>query len=111
LCIFRRSSLDFVHYLKSIMKSCTFSEDPPQNPTTYSQIYTIPRGTSKNAQNPRKNFQICTKSHRDLPKMHKIPWILVGFCAYLEVSRGILCNLRSSSLDFVHLCKFLMGFC
>ena len=27
LCIFRRSSWDLVHYLKSFMRSCTFSED------------------------------------------------------------------------------------
>ena len=31
--------------------------------------------TSKNAQNPIKNFKICTKSHEVLPKMHKIPWL------------------------------------
>ena len=33
-------------------------------------------GTSKNAQNPRRNFQICTKCHEDLPKMHKISWLI-----------------------------------
>jgi hypothetical protein len=35
----------------------------------------------------------------------------VGLCAYLEVSPGILCIFGSSSLDFEHLWKFLMGFC
>jgi hypothetical protein len=38
-----------------------------------SQIYTIPRGTSKNAQNPTRNFQKCPKSQEKLPNMHKIP--------------------------------------
>jgi hypothetical protein len=37
-------------------------------------VYALPWGNSKNAQNPTKNFQICTKSHEDLSKMHKIPW-------------------------------------
>jgi hypothetical protein len=73
LCIFRRSSWDFVH-----------------------------------AQNPTRFFRKCTKSHEELPKMHKIPgetskifvsssrdfvqfWMfLVGFCAFLEVPRGIV---------------------
>jgi hypothetical protein len=29
--------------------------------------------TSNNAPNPRRNFQKCTKSHEELPNMHKIP--------------------------------------
>jgi hypothetical protein len=36
-------------------------------------MHKIPEGTSKNAQNPMRNFQKCTKSHKELPKMHKIP--------------------------------------
>jgi hypothetical protein len=35
-------------------------------------MHKIPRGSSENAQNPRKNFQKCTKSNEELPKMHKI---------------------------------------
>jgi hypothetical protein len=47
------------------------------------KMHKIPRGTSKkaqhptknfkNAQNSMKNFQKCTKSNEELPKMHKIP--------------------------------------
>jgi hypothetical protein len=35
----------------------------------------IPWGTSKNAQTPKRNFQICTKSHEHLSKMHNISWM------------------------------------
>jgi hypothetical protein len=41
-------------------------------PMRISQICTILRGTSKNAQNPTRNIQNCTKSHEELPKMIKI---------------------------------------
>jgi hypothetical protein len=37
------------------------------------KMHKIQRGTSKNAQNQRRSFQICTKSHENLPKMHNIP--------------------------------------
>ena len=37
--------------------------------------------------------------------------ILVGFCAYLEVPRGILCIVVSFSYNVVHFWKFLVGFC
>ena len=37
-------------------------------------VYTLPWGNSKNAQNPMRNFQKCTKWYEELPKMHKIPW-------------------------------------
>jgi hypothetical protein len=35
---------------------------------------------------------------------------LVGFCAFLEDSGGILCIFGSSSWDFVHYSKLIMGF-
>jgi hypothetical protein len=35
----------------------------------------------------------------------------VGFCAYLEVLRGILCIVVSFSYNVVHFWKFLVGFC
>ena len=35
----------------------------------------------------------------------------MGFCSYLEVSPVILCIFGSSSLDFVHFWKFLVGLC
>jgi hypothetical protein len=53
----------------------------------------IPRRTSKNAQNPMRNFQKCTKSHEkgssscDFVQFWKF---LVGFCAFLEVPRRIV---------------------
>jgi hypothetical protein len=37
--------------------------------------------------------------------------IIVGFCAYLEVPRGILCIFVSSSYNVVHFWKFLVIFC
>jgi hypothetical protein len=48
----------------------------------------ISQRTSKNAQNPMRNFLKCTKSHEKLPNMHGRSW-----------------------WDFVHIWKFLMGFC
>ena len=39
------------------------------------KMHKIIWGTSKNAHNPTRNFQICTNSHEELPKMHKIPWL------------------------------------
>jgi hypothetical protein len=36
-------------------------------------MHKFPRETSKNAKNHMKNFQKGTKSHKELPKMHKIP--------------------------------------
>jgi hypothetical protein len=36
-------------------------------------MHKITEGTSKYAQNPMMNFQKGTKSHIELPKMHKIP--------------------------------------
>jgi uncharacterized membrane protein YuzA (DUF378 family) len=62
-------------------------------------MHKIPRGTSINAKNPTRNFQL------HLRKM------LVGFFAYLEVSLGNLCIFGSSSWDFVHFWKFFVGFC
>jgi hypothetical protein len=92
------------------MGFCAFLEDHKnaQNPTRnfqkcttlYQELTTmhkIPRGTSKYAQNPTRIFQKCTKSH--------------GFCAYLEVPRGILCIFVSSSYNVVHFWKFLVIFC
>jgi hypothetical protein len=61
------------------------------NPTKNSQIYTIPRETSKYAQNPTRNFQKCPK--------------------FLEVPNVILCSFGSSSWDFVHFWKLLVGLC
>ena len=37
-------------------------------------VYACAWGTSKNAQHPMRNFQKYTKSHEELPKIHKIPW-------------------------------------
>jgi hypothetical protein len=36
-------------------------------------MHKTPPGSSKEAQNPMRNFQKGTKSHKELPKMHKIP--------------------------------------
>ena len=36
-------------------------------------VYALPWGNSKTAQNPMRNFQKCTKSNEELPKMPKIP--------------------------------------
>ena len=36
---------------------------------------------------------------------------LIGFCAFLEVPRWILCIFRSSFWDFVDYSKLIMGFC
>jgi hypothetical protein len=36
-------------------------------------MHKIPPESSKNAQNPKRNFQKGTKSHKELPKMHKNP--------------------------------------
>jgi hypothetical protein len=92
--------------------------------SSWDKMHNIIWGTYKNAKHPMRKFQICTKSHENLPKMHKISWLtwnnaqnpmicaffgssswdfvhfgkfLMGFCAYLEVPRGILCIFRSSS--------------
>jgi hypothetical protein len=35
----------------------------------------------------------------------------MGFCAFSEDPGGILCIFGSSSWDFVHFRKFLLGFC
>jgi hypothetical protein len=51
------------------------------------KIYTIPRETSKNAQNPTRNFQQCPKSQEKLPNMHKIP-------------RGYSENAQNPMIDF-----------
>jgi hypothetical protein len=74
LCIFGSSSCDFeIPWLTSNNAHNSIRNfQNGHNPTRNSQIYTIPRGTSKNAQNHRWNFQICTKSHDDLPKMQNI---------------------------------------
>jgi hypothetical protein len=53
-----------------------------------------------------RNLQKCKTSHEEIPNMHKIP-----LCAYLEVPHGICAFFGSSSWDFVHFGKFLMGFC
>jgi hypothetical protein len=81
-----------------------------------------------------RKFQKCTKSHEELPKMHKmicgtsknaqnpifgsslwdfVPFwkFLMGFCAFLEDPGGVLCIFGSSSWDFTHFWKFLVGFC
>jgi hypothetical protein len=58
----------------------------------------IPQRTSKNAQNPMRNFQKCTNSQEKLP-------------AFLEVPHVILCSFGSSLWDFVHFWKFLVGLC
>jgi hypothetical protein len=52
LCIFGSSSWDFVHFWKFLLGFGALFEVRP---------------------NPRRNFQKCTKSHIELPKMHKIP--------------------------------------
>jgi hypothetical protein len=65
LYIIRSQSWDFVHFQKIIMGLCALFE-------VNHGILCI-RGTSKNAQNHRRSFQICTKSYEDLPKMQKIP--------------------------------------
>jgi hypothetical protein len=44
-----------------------------QNPTRNFQKGTKSQRTSKNAQNPMRNFKKCTKSQEKLLNMHKIP--------------------------------------
>jgi hypothetical protein len=74
LCIFGSSSLDFVHFWKLLVGLCIFESS---------------------------FFRKCTKSHEELPKMHKIPWetskyaqnqarIFQKWVYILEVSHGIL---------------------
>jgi hypothetical protein len=66
-----------------------------------------------------RKFQKCTKSHEELPNVHKIPsWDFVHYLksfmrsyAFTEDARGILCIFGSFSWEFVHYWKFLMGFC
>jgi hypothetical protein len=72
--------------------------------------------TSKNAQNPTRNFQKCTKSQEKLPNMHKISR---GSCAFLEVPNGMFCILEvlhvifcifgRNSQDVVQFLKFFIG--
>jgi hypothetical protein len=131
LCIFGSSFWDLVHYSKSVMGFCAFlevlcgilclfGEELPKR-------HKIPHRTSKNAQNPMRNLQKCTKSNEEHPK--KVPhgilcifgssmwdfvpfWkFLMGFCAFLQDPGGILCIFGSSSWDFVHFRKILVGFC
>jgi hypothetical protein len=52
LCIFGSSSYHFVHLWKFLMGFCTFLEFTPP-------------GSSKNAQNPMRNFQKGTKSNKE----------------------------------------------
>jgi hypothetical protein len=90
LCIFGRSSLDFGW---GTLKYAQSYEELPK-------MHKIPRGTSKYAQNPRRNFQKCTKSHEELPKLNNITWGISkkvqnptmnfqkGFCAVLEFPHG-----------------------
>jgi hypothetical protein len=80
LCIFGRSSWDFVHIWKFLMGFCAFLEVPRRIVHIWKFLmglctFYILWGTSKNAQNPMRNFQLGTKFHEDLPKMHKIPWL------------------------------------
>jgi hypothetical protein len=44
-----------------------------QNPIRNFQKGTKPQRSSKNAQNPMRNFKKCTKFNEELQKMHKIP--------------------------------------
>jgi hypothetical protein len=71
LWIFGRSSWDFVHIWKFFMRFCAFLEVPHHEELP--NMHKTPPGSSKNAQNPMRNFQKGTKSHIELPKMHKIP--------------------------------------
>jgi hypothetical protein len=101
LCIFGSFSCDFVHFWKFLVGFCAFLEVPRwilyiYGSSTWDCVYLgvprgivyilevppgilcpkmhkIQRGTSKNAQNPTRNFQKCTKSQEKLPNMHKIP--------------------------------------
>jgi hypothetical protein len=56
LCIFGSSSSDFVNFWKFLMEFCEFLEVPHVILSIFG-----------------RNFQICTNSHEELPKMHKIP--------------------------------------
>jgi hypothetical protein len=67
LCIFGRSSWDFVHFWKFFVGFCAFLEVPHVILCSFGSSY------SKNAQNPMRNFQKCTKLYEELPKMHKMP--------------------------------------
>jgi hypothetical protein len=60
-------------------------------------MHKIPRGSSENAQNPRKNFQKCTKSNEELPKI------------ILEVLHVIFCIFGRNSQDVVQFLKFFIG--
>jgi hypothetical protein len=96
LCIFGISSYNFVHFWKflvgfcaRIFRKCTKShEELPKR-------HKIPHRTSINAQNHTRIFRKCTKSHEELPNI---------------VLCGIVCLFGSSSWDFVHFRKNLVGF-
>jgi hypothetical protein len=88
-----------------IFQKCTKShEELPKR-------HKITGETSKYAQNQARIFQKCTRSQRSWWDFVHIWKFLLGFCAYLEVSHGILCIFGSSSYNFVHFWKFLMKFC
>ena len=71
LCIFRRSSWDIVHYLKSIMGFCAFSEDPRE-------ILCL-IGSSSGI--------LCIFGSSSYNFVHF--WkFLMGFCAFLEFPHG-----------------------
>jgi hypothetical protein len=52
------------------------SEKLDSIPCSFTSTFILTRHIlqSKNAQHPMKNFQKYTKSHEELPKIHKIPW-------------------------------------
>jgi hypothetical protein len=82
LCIFRRSSWDFVHFWKFLVGLCIFES---------SSWDCVHFGSSS----------------RDLVHYSKS---IMGFCAFLKDPHRILCIFGSSSYHFVHFWKFLMGF-
>ena len=82
LCIFRRSSWDFVHFWKFLVGLCIFES---------SSWDCVHFGSSS------WDFVHYSKS-------------IMGFCAFLKDPHGTLCIFGSSSYHFVHFWKFLMGF-
>jgi hypothetical protein len=76
LCIYGSSMWDCVPFWKFLMGFCAFSQEPGVILCIFgssSWDFVITPGSSENAQNPMRNFQTGTKSHKELPKMHKIP--------------------------------------
>jgi hypothetical protein len=85
-------------YNTRIFQKCTKSnEELPK-------MHKIPGETSKYAQNAMRIFRKCTRSHDCIWKF------FLGFCAFLEVPRGIV-YIREFLVGLCTFWKLLLGFC